>query len=73
MEYYHSLTELTTVDFGEVLAAIEPKDIPFLPYPDNICEEILVLYSVALISTIGLLTADALTGEPNEKNPIFNK
>ena len=35
--------------------------------------EILVLYSVALISNIGLLTAEALTGEPNKKEPIFNK
>ena len=33
----------------------------------------LFLSSVALISNIGLLTSDALTGEPNEKEPIFNK
>ena len=33
----------------------------------------LVLHSVALISNIGLLTAEALTGEPNEKEYTFNK
>ena len=33
----------------------------------------LFLLSVALISNIGLLTAEALTGEPNEEEPAFNK
>ena len=33
----------------------------------------MVFYSVALISNIGLLTTEALTGEPNEKDPTFNK
>ena len=28
---------------------------------------------MALISNIGLPTAEALTGEPNEKDPTFNK
>ena len=32
----------------------------------------MVLYSVALISNIGLLTADALTVEINEENTTFN-
>ena len=45
----------------------------FLPYTDNICVEILVLSSVALISNIGLLTAEVLTSEPNEKEPTFNE
>ena len=44
-----------------------------MPYPYNIGLEILVLSSVALISNIGLLTAEALTGEPNEKEPTFNE
>ena len=44
-----------------------------LPYLDNIGVEILFLPSVALISNIGLLIEDALTGEPNEKDPTFNK
>ena len=51
--------------FGEALADREPKDRTFFPDPDNIGVEILVLYSVALISNIGLLTAEELTGEPN--------
>ena len=41
--------------------------------PDNIGVEILVLYSVALISNVGILTAEALTGEPNEKETTFNE
>ena len=45
----------------------------FFPDPDNICVEILVLYLVALISNIGLLTEEALAGEPNDKEPTFNK
>ena len=45
----------------------------FLPDPDNIGVVILVLYSVALISNIGLLTAEALSGEPNEKEPTFDE
>ena len=28
---------------------------------------------MALISNIGLLTAEALAGEPNEKEPTFNE
>ena len=45
----------------------------FLTDPYNIGVEILVLSSVSLISNIGLLPAEALTGEPNEKDPTFNK
>ena len=41
--------------------------------PYNIGVEILVLSSVALKSNIGLLTAEALTGEPNDKDPTFNE
>ena len=59
--------------FGEALVAREPKDRTFFTDPDNIGVEILVLSSVDLISNIGLLTAEALTGEPNEKDPTFNK
>ena len=33
----------------------------------------MVLSSVDLIPNIGLITAYALTGEPNEKDPTFNK
>ena len=44
-----------------------------MPDIDIIGVEILVLYSVDLISNIGLLIAEALTGEPNEKEPTFNK
>ena len=35
--------------------------------------EIFVLSSVALISNIGLLIAEALTGKPNEKETTFNE
>ena len=59
--------------FGEALVAIEPKDRTFLLDPDNIGVEILVLSSVALISNICLLISEALTGEPNDKDPTFNK
>ena len=45
----------------------------FLSDPYNIGVEILVLSSVALISNMGLLTAEALTGEPNEKDPTFDE
>ena len=45
----------------------------FLPDPDNIGAVILVLSSVALISNIGLLKAEELTGEPNDKDPAFNE
>ena len=41
--------------------------------PYNIGVEILVLSSVALISNIGLLIAEAVTDEPNEKYTTFNK
>ena len=44
-----------------------------MPDPDNIGVEILVLSLVALISNIGLLTEEALTDEPNEKDPTFNE
>ena len=44
-----------------------------MPDPYNIGVEILVLSSVDLISNIYLLTEEALTGEPNEKEPTFNK
>ena len=37
----------------------------FLPDLDNIGVEILFLSSMDLVSNIGLLTADALTSEPN--------
>ena len=33
----------------------------------------MVLQSMALISNIVLLIAEALTGEPNEKYPTFNE
>ena len=72
-EHYQSLNKPTTADFGEALAAREPKDTTFFTGPDNIGVEILVWYSVALISNIGLLTAKALTGEPNDNDPTFNK
>ena len=39
----------------------------FLIYLDNIDVQILVFSSVALISNIGLLTEEALSGEKNEK------
>ena len=51
--------------FGKVLASIEPNNRTFLTDTDNKGVEILVLYSVALVSNIGLITAEALTGEPN--------
>ena len=57
--------------FGGVLASREPKNGKFLPDPDNIGVEILLLSSVALISNIGLLTTEALSGEPNEKYSTF--
>ena len=44
-----------------------------MPDTDNIGVEILVLSSVALISNIGLLTAESLTGEPNYKDPTSNE
>ena len=59
--------------FKEALVYIEPKDRTFLPNTDNIGVEILVLYSVKLISNMGLITAEALTGEPNDKDPTFNE
>ena len=43
-----------------------------MPDPEIIGVEILVLSSVALISNIGLLTAEALTIAPNYKDPTFN-
>ena len=33
----------------------------------------MVFYSVELISNIGLLTEEALTGEPNDKEHTFNE
>ena len=59
--------------FGKALVAREPNDRTFLPDPYNIGVEILVLFSVALISNIVLLKAEAITCEPNEKEPTFNK
>ena len=53
--------------FGEALTVREPKDGAFLTDPDNVSIEMLVLYSVTLISNIGLLPSEALTGEPIEK------
>ena len=58
---------------GETLSAREPKGRILLTDPDNIGIEILILYSVALISNIVLLTAEALTGEPNYKELSFNE
>ena len=45
----------------------------FFPDPYNIGVGILFLSSVDLISNIGLLTEEAITGEPNEKEHISNK
>ena len=59
--------------FGEVIASREPKETIVLPDPDNIGVLTLVLHSLALISNICLLTEEALTGEPNEKEPTFNE
>ena len=56
-----------------MLSAREPKDGTFLPHPDNLGVKILVLSSVDLISNIGLLTSDALTGKPNYNDTTFNK
>ena len=44
-----------------------------MPDPDIIGIEILVLTSGDFISNIGLLIAEVITGEPNYKDPIFNK
>ena len=44
-----------------------------MPDSDNMGVEILFLSSVALISNIGLLTAEELTSEPNEKDTNLNK
>ena len=66
------LTNTPLLLFCEALASREPKDTTFLLYLDNINVEILILYPVALISNIYLLTAESLTGEPNEKEPTFN-
>ena len=44
-----------------------------MPDPDKIGVEILVLYSVAVISNIVILIVEALTGETNKKYPTFNK
>ena len=44
-----------------------------MPDTDNIGVEILVLSSVALISNTGLLTAEALTGKPNDKELTLNE
>ena len=60
--------------FGEALASREPKDRnPPPPDPYNIDVEILLLYSVALISNVGLLTSEALYSESNEKYSTFNE
>ena len=59
--------------FREALSAREPKEGTFLPDTDNIGVEMLFLSSVALISNIGLLTVEALTGKPNDKDPTFNE
>ena len=59
--------------FGKALVSRELKYRTFLTDPYNIGVEVLVLSSVVLISNIGLLTAEVLTGEPNEKDPTFNK
>ena len=49
------------------------KGYDILTDPDNIGVEILVLSSVSVISNIGVPTVKALTSEPNEKEPNFNK
>ena len=59
--------------FGGELASREPKDVMFFPDPDNIGVVILVFSSVALISNIGLLTEEAVPGEPNDKEPTFDE
>ena len=51
--------------FGKALADRGQKDRTYFPELDNTDVEILVLFLVALISNIGLLTAEALDGEPN--------
>ena len=56
-----------------MLASREPKDKDFLTDPDNIGVEILMFFSVALISNIVLLTAEVLTGKMNKKEPTLNK
>ena len=58
--------------FGEALASIESKDMMFFIDTENIGVEILFLYSVALISNIGLLTSEGLTIEPNDEYTTFN-
>ena len=44
-----------------------------MPDPDNIGVLILALSSLALISNLGLLTAEAITGKPSEKYPTLNE
>ena len=44
-----------------------------LTYTDNIGVEILVLSPLDLIWNIALLTAEAVTVEPNDEDPTFNK
>ena len=57
-----------------MLASREPKDRTFFPDTDpNVGVEILFLSSVALISNMGLLAADAITVEPNEKDLTYKK
>ena len=51
----------------------ENQRIGYFCLTENISVEKLVLYSVALISNIGLLKAEALTDKPNEKEPTFNE
>ena len=58
---------------GKALADRETKDRTFLPDPDNIGVVILVFSSLAFISNIYLLTAETITGEPNDKESTFNK
>ena len=67
------ISKLATADFLGELASREPKDVMFFPDPDNIGVVILVFSSVALISNIGLLTAEAVPGEPNYKEPTFDE
>ena len=58
--------------FGIALADRGQKDRTYFPELENIDVEILVLSLVALISNIGLLTAEALADDPNEKEPTLN-
>ena len=71
--YFQSLTEPTAADFWRGVCIQRTEGSEVLSDQDNIGVEILVLSSVTLISNVGLLTPEALTGEQNENEPISNK